>query len=322
MRSDTNATLVRGQKYDKLSLKIVQKALKWLLQYANFQKFSGRACSRTPLESFLLLRPSCLNLICRKKLRLKSDENWCPLPEKISEYAPDVKTFSKILFTPVFRSKRFCIWLTFKLIQKYIYPTKTLWIRFQWRTHGGGFGGQNPPPLKILKEMKTSYVGTNRVFSYRDSRNTLMFFYAIQLAYKILKNFHCDAIIGLPVVKLCWCGALNVDDCRKSETFLFCNEPTFLRAELAKTAVMFFRSVQLSNLISRNFYDHAMQQYRYFNFSDVFCLNYIFVIDAAVKQLVSRSFLKYGASAVTMAAHKSKKKSNLHCRPTRFINSL
>ena len=65
-----------------------------------------------------------------------------------------------------------------------------------------------------------------------------------------------------------------------------------------------------------------MQQYRYFNFSDVFCLNYIFVIDAAVKQLVSRSFLQYGASAVTMAAHKSKKKSNLHCRPTRFINSL
>ena len=103
-------------------------------------------------------------------------------------------------------------------------------------------------------------------------------------------------------------GALDVDDCRKSETFLFCNEPTFLRAELAETAVMFFRSVQLSNLISRNFYYHAMQQYRYFNFSDVFWLNYIFVIDAAVKQLVSRSFLKYGASAVTMAAHKIKKK--------------
>ena len=47
-----------------------------------------------------------------------------------------------------------------------------------------------------------------------------------------------------------------------------------------------------------------MQQYQYFNFFDVFCLNYIFVIDAAVKQLVSRSFLKYGASAVTTTAHK------------------
>ena len=38
----------RSQKYDKLSLKIVQKALKWPLQYANFQTFSGGACPRTP----------------------------------------------------------------------------------------------------------------------------------------------------------------------------------------------------------------------------------------------------------------------------------
>ena len=35
---------------------------------------------------------------------------------------------------------------------------------------GGGFVGQTPPPLKILKEKKTSYLGTNRVFSYRDSQ--------------------------------------------------------------------------------------------------------------------------------------------------------
>ena len=47
-----------------------------------------------------------------------------------------------------------------------------------------------------------------------------------------------------------------------------------------------------------------MQQYRYSNFSDVFCLNCIFVIDAAVMQLVSRSFPKYGVSAGTMAARK------------------
>ena len=39
--------------------------------------------------------------------------------------------------------------------------------------------------------------------------------------------------------------------------------------------------------------------------SDAFCLNCIFVIDAAaVKQLVSRSFLNYGVSAVAVAAHK------------------
>ena len=61
-----------------------------------------------------------------------------------------------------------------------------------------------------------------------------------------------------------------------------------------------------------------MQQYRKSNFSDVFCLNCIFVIDAAaVKQLVSRSFLKYGVSAVGMGAHKFFFKSNFHC--TRFI---
>ena len=67
---------------------------------------------------------------------------------------------------------------------------------------------------------------------------------------------------------------------------------------------MFFCSVQLSNLISRNFYYIVMQQYRYSNFSDVFFLNCVFVIDAAVKQLVSRSFLKYDVSVVTMAARK------------------
>ena len=60
------------------------------------------------------------------------------------------------------------------------------------------------------------------------------------------------------------------------------------------------------------------QQYRQSSFSDVFCLNCIFVIDAAVKQLVSRSFPKRGVSAVAMAAHISFLiKSNLHC--TRFI---
>ena len=50
-----------------------------------------------------------------------------------------------------------------------------------------------------------------------------------------------------------------------------------------------------------------MQQYRYSKFSRVFCLNCIFVIDAAVKQW---SFLKYGVSAVIMAAHKIFLKSN------------
>ena len=68
--------------------------------------------------------------------------------------------------------------------------------------------------------------------------------------------------------------------------------------------MFFFCSVQLPNLISRNFYYDAMQQYQYSNFSDVFCLNCNFVIDAAVKQLVSGSSLKYEVSAATMAAYK------------------
>ena len=60
-----------------------------------------------------------------------------------------------------------------------------------------------------------------------------------------------------------------------------------------------------------------MQQYWKSNFSDVFCLNCIFFIDAAaaVKQLVSRSFLKHGVSAVAMAAQKFFFKSNLYCTP-------
>ena len=81
---------------------------------------------------------------------------------------------------------------------------------------------------------------------------------------------------------------------------------------------VFFLSVQLSNLISRNFYYDTMQQYRYSNFADVFCLNCNFVIDATVKQLVNGSSRKYEVSAVTMAAHKFFFfKSNLHCN--RFI---
>ena len=101
------ALKVRGHKYDKLFLKIVQNTLKWPLQNANFQKFSGGACPRIPLESFLVLKLFEIN--SAEKTLLKSDENWCPFPEKISEYAPDMKTFSKALFTPASRSKRLCI---------------------------------------------------------------------------------------------------------------------------------------------------------------------------------------------------------------------
>ena len=50
------ALKVGGQKYDKLSLKIAHKALRWPWQYATFEKISGGACPCTPLESFLALK--------------------------------------------------------------------------------------------------------------------------------------------------------------------------------------------------------------------------------------------------------------------------
>ena len=135
-----------------------------------------------------------------------------------------------------------------------------------------------------------------------------MFFCAIQLAYKILKSFHCDAIIP---VQSNFSSALRLSSrltiAEKVKPFLLETKRLFFERSLPKLLSCFFCPVQLFNLILRNFYYHAMQQYRYSNFSDVFCLNCIFVIDAhaAVKQLVSRSFLIHGVSAVTMAAHKN-----------------
>ena len=176
-------------------------------------------------------------------------------------------------------------------------------------TGRGGVSGVNPPPpLTTENNENVAFWNDPPFFICRDCRNIVINYhvfvcYPTSLCYIILKNFLCDAII--PVVKLFWCVALDVDDCKKSETFVFWDEPIFLRAELAGIAVMFFFcSVQLSNLISKNFYYDTMQHYRYSNFSDAFCLNCNFVIDAAVKQLVSGSTLKYEVSAVTMAAHK------------------
>ena len=84
---------------------------------------------------------------------------------------------------------------------------------------------------------------------------------------------------------------------------------------------MFFCLAQLCSLISRNFPFDAINNYnRKSKFSDVFCLNCILVIDATVKHLISRSFLKRGVSAETMACTQTffyKIESNLHY--TRFI---
>ena len=73
-------------------------------------------------------------------------------------------------------------------------------------------------------------------------------------------------------------------------------------------------------LISKNFCYDATQQYRYFNFSDMFRLNCIFVIDAAVKQLVSRNFFDLGVSVVATAwPHTKIKKKSIQIFTARCI---
>ena len=65
-----------------------------------------------------------------------------------------------------------------------------------------------------------------------------MLFCAIQLAYEISKIFHCDAIISLLIVKLCLCAAVDVGDCRKSETILVFKAKSFLRTVTVSGAVV------------------------------------------------------------------------------------
>ena len=72
---------------NKICLQIVQKALKWLLLHVNFLKFSGEQAPGPPGIVFVTQV-------------WKSDEIWCPLPERISEYAPDMKHFKKAYLLP------------------------------------------------------------------------------------------------------------------------------------------------------------------------------------------------------------------------------
>ena len=73
---------------NKICLKIIQKVLKWPLQYGNFQKLSGVACPQTPLE--LLFRLFFQNNSARKKKkkkkkRLKYAKFGCPSLKKFLE---------------------------------------------------------------------------------------------------------------------------------------------------------------------------------------------------------------------------------------------
>ena len=95
----------------------------------------------------------------------------------------------------------------------------------------------------------------------------------------------------------------HVTIAEKMNPFFFETNILFLARSLPKLLSCFFCSVQRSNLISRNFITMRCNNTGSPTF-DVFCLNCIFVINAAVKQLLSRNFLNCDVSAVTTAARK------------------
>ena len=59
-----------------------------------------------PLESFLALKMLKNNSSGKNTLE-KSDENRCSFPQKVSEYAPDMKHFQKTYFRPLRSSNVF-----------------------------------------------------------------------------------------------------------------------------------------------------------------------------------------------------------------------
>ena len=84
---------------NKLCPKIVRKALKWPLQYANFQKFLGGACPRSPLKLFLLLKLLEITLPGKDRA-LKMTKFGTLSLQKNSEYAPDMKHFERTYLRP------------------------------------------------------------------------------------------------------------------------------------------------------------------------------------------------------------------------------
>ena len=91
------AVKVRGQKYDKFSLKIVQKALIWPLQYANFQKFSWEHAPEPPWSRFCYL--SCLKLnLSKKNYAWKVTNILVPPSKKILNTSQTWKHFQKAIY--------------------------------------------------------------------------------------------------------------------------------------------------------------------------------------------------------------------------------
>ena len=83
---------IMGKKFLEVCPKTVQNALKWPLQYVNFQKFSGEHAPGPPGVFFC--SSTCFKLILpEKKYASKNVEIWCPFLEKISDYASNIKHF-------------------------------------------------------------------------------------------------------------------------------------------------------------------------------------------------------------------------------------
>ena len=74
------ALKVRGQKYEQTLPENCSKSTKRPLQNANFQNFSGRACPRIPLESFLLLKLLKTNSSGKKNYLKKGTRKLVPPP--------------------------------------------------------------------------------------------------------------------------------------------------------------------------------------------------------------------------------------------------
>ena len=81
-----------------------------------------------------------------------------------------------------------------------------------------------------------------------------------------------------------------LDDCRKKKPFL--KRTDFSSCGACRSCYHVFLFCSTCNFFSRNFHYAAMQQYRKSNFSDMYCLNCIFVIDATVMAAHKRFFIK------------------------------
>ena len=102
------------------------------------------------------------------------------------------------------------------------------------RTGGGGVRGSTPPPIEDFKRNENLSFWNEPPFSYRDCRNCSDVFPCYPTCYKISKNFHCDAIIGLPVVTFSGALRLTLTIAEKVKSFFFETNRFFFVRSLPK----------------------------------------------------------------------------------------